>query len=101
MPIIKHISELTFDSICEYLGQDHFYMHQDDTDAVRYVNSQAVYERVCKALNDRWGDVSVMLTFGKDCFWGDRVKILDSEWRHDYEAYCTKKAEFCNKYGCN
>lgn len=101
MPITKHISELTFASICEYLGQDHFYMHQDATDAVRYIHSQADYERVCASLNERWGDVSVMLTYGGDCFWGDRVKIIDSEWRSAYDSYCARKMEFCNQYGCD
>lgn len=92
------LSELTYQYL-DSIGLGKAYMHYDCSDALRLVSSEFALEEAKKELMDRYGDVELVIN--PDEPWYNRIKIDDAKWQSDNEKYCDRKAEWCNKYGCN
>lgn len=92
------LSELKFEMALKD-GQDHFCMHEDESDLLCRINSQEQLDIVRNQLMSKYGDVEISIHL--DGFWSDVITIEDAKWREDHKAYCAKKQAWCDKYGCD
>lgn len=92
------VSELTYDYL-QSVGLPKTYMHTDSGDSLRQMANEFQLEKAKSDLIAAYGDVEISVHPGAD--WFDQIKIEDEKWQADHDDYCNKKAEWCNKNGCD
>lgn len=92
------LSELTYEYL-QSLGLSQAHMHTDASDSQRYLYNEYQFEAAKQELMSAYGDVNIIIN--PDADWFDRIKIDDAKWQADHKEFCQRKAEWCNKYGCD
>ena len=92
------LSQLTYSYLCS-IGLPGAHMHTDSSDALRSLHNEYQFEKAKEDLMAGYGDVNLIIA--PDAAWFDQIKIDDAKWQADHEEFCRRKAEFCQKYGCD
>ena len=92
------LSELTLEMI-KAAGHKCIFMHYDESDCERLVNTGWGLAQVKEMLMAKWGDVDITLN-PEPCRCHEAFIINDEKWKADHEAYMKWKAEMVAKWGC-